>query len=206
MSDNDNRFEMKCGVMLAIFASILAILELGGAYSEYGMSIAYSEKVNAYAWYNSKSIKQNLVEGQRDSLASLLDAGVISTEHSEATHKIVEDLNEKINRYEKEKHEITVGSANLQKEEWIQDVDGVFGKVIGAQEWEQESEDYGAVTEIFDLANVFLQICLVVGAISLIVRTPGSRKAFFNGAVALGLLGTFIGVRAFIQYIGVAYD
>lgn len=204
MSD-DNRFEMKCGVMLAIFASILAILELGGAQSEYGMNIAYAEKVNAYAWYNSKSIKQTLIEGQRDSLASLLAAGVINKDHAEATHQIVVDLNEKIDRYEKEKHEITVGSAFVKQEDWIQDVGGELGHVIGAKEWDQESEDYGNVTAVFDLSNLFLQICLVVGAISLIVRTEGSRKSFFRGAVTLGLIGTVIGIKAFIQYLGVVY-
>lgn len=202
-SSADDRFDMRCGVMLAIFASILALMELGGSYSDYGMNYAQAEKVNAYAWYNSKSIKQNLAEGQRDTLESLLAAGVISPAHAGATQGYVATLQRDISRYKQEKEEILLGSAAVGKDKWAQELDGKLGQVIGAKPWEIESDAYGSVTEIFDLANLFLQICLVVGAISLVVRTEVSRRAFFRGAIGLGLLGTVIGINGFIQYLKV---
>lgn len=199
----EDRFDMKCGVTLAVFASVLAIMELGGSYSDYGMNYAQAEKVNAYAWYNSKSIKQNLAEGQRDTLESLLAAGVISSDHAAATREYVAGLQQTITRYDREKDEIMLGSAAVGESNWTQELDGKLGQVVGAKLWEAESDAYASVTEIFDLANLFLQICLVVGAISLVVRTEASRRAFYRGAIGLGLLGTAIGINGFLQYLAV---
>lgn len=203
MSPGDDRFDTRCGVMLAIFASILAIMDLGGSYSDYGMNYAQAEKVNAYAWYNSKSIKENLTEGQRDTLVSLLAAGVIGAEHAAATRGYVAQLDKKIERYEHEKEEIMLGSAAVGKDKWSQELDGKLGQVFGAKGWEAQSDAYGAVSEIFDLGNLFLQICLVVGAISLVVRTDVSRQRFYRGAIGLGVMGTCIGLYGVVRYFAV---
>lgn len=200
---DDDRFDSQCGVTLAIFASVLAIMELGGSYADYGMEYAQAEKVNAYAWYNSKGIKQNLAEGQRDSLQSLLAAGVIAESHAAATRSYVDGLQRDIDRYEREKDEILRGSAAVGEANWVQELDGQRGQIRGAKAWEAESDAYGTVTEIFDLGNLFLQICLVVGAISLVVRTEVSRQRFYRGAIGLGLTGTAIGVYAIVRYFSV---
>lgn len=197
----DDRFDMKCGVTLAIFASIMAIMDLGGAYSDYGMNFAQAEKVNSYAWYNSKGIKENLAEGQRDALESMIAAGAIVGEHATATRAYIAKVDEKIARYEREKREILEGSAAVGKDGWSQELNGKMGEVFGAKPWADQSEAYGNVSQIFDLANLFLQICLVVGSISLVVRTPASRMMFFRSAIGLGMLGTGIGIYAGLQYL-----
>lgn len=200
---DDDRFDGQCGVTLAIFASLLAIMELGGSYADYGMEFAQAEKVNAYAWYNSKGIKQNLAEGQRDSLQSLLAAGVIGDAHAAATRDYVARLQQDIVRYEREKDEILRGSAAVGEANWVQELDGERGRIRGAKAWEAESDAYGTVTQIFDLGNLFLQICLVVGAISLVVRSEASRMRFYRGAIGLGVTGSLIGVYAVFRYFSV---
>ena len=203
-SQDDARFDMKCGIMLAIFASVLAIMDLGGAYSEYGMNIAQLEKTNSYAWYNAKAIRRTLAESQSDLLSSLVGAGVITEQHSDATHEVIDRLDLEGARYRAEMREILQGSAVVGKENWAQDINGEFGVVVGALEWEKEFDEYARVTAYFDLSNMILQICLVVGAISLVVQTPGPRKGFFNGAIGLGIAGTLVGIWAMIQYLTVA--
>ena len=143
----------------------------------------------------------NLAEGQRDMLGSLLEPGSITENHSETTEQVVARLDQKIRRYDKEMNEITLGSANVGEANWAQDINGELGKIVGANEWEAQSVAYGNVVQIFDLANLFLQICLVVGATSLIVTTPVARMAFFRGAIGLGSLGASIGIYALFQYI-----
>lgn len=143
----------------------------------------------------------NLAEGQRDMLGSLLEPGSITENHSETTEQVVARLDQKIRRYDKEMNEITLGSANVGEANWAQDINGELGKIVGANEWEAQSVDYGNVVQIFDLANLFLQICLVVGATSLIVTTPVARMVFFRGAIGLGSLGASIGIYALFQYI-----
>lgn len=197
----EDHFDVKVGVMLSIFASILAIMQLAGSYSEFGMKYAQAEKANTYAWYNSKSIKQSLLEGQHDMLASLLQAGVIGGGHVVATTAYVGKLQEKVDRYEREKEEILQGSAAVGEKNWVQEQDGQKGLVKGAKEWEAESDAYGDVMSIFDFGNLILQICLVIGAISLVVRTPASRQRFYRSAIALGMAGTVMGLYGLVRYL-----
>jgi hypothetical protein len=200
----DDRFEIKCGVMIAIFASFLAIMQLGSAESEEAMTIAYAEKTNAYGWYNAKSIKQNLVEGQRDTLTFLLESGAITRELTGATQKNVEALELKAARYKAEKKEILLGSAAVGEENWTDLSDDSRGTIVGAKEWEKNAETYGAVNEVFDLSNLILQICLVISAICLMVQSTKSRAIFFTSAILIGLVGSGIGVKAVFEFIALS--
>lgn len=69
---------LSSGLTRAVFAAILAITDLGGG--KYGDDeiIGTNEKANFDAWYQSKSIKQCVVEGERDLVATLLEGGVIA--------------------------------------------------------------------------------------------------------------------------------
>lgn len=190
--------ELMTGLILAIFAAALAITDLGaGKYGDDEL-IAHNEKSNAYQWYSSKSIKQNLAEGQRDILQGLITSGVIPPEKAKGVEAAMQKLNQNIEKYGKEKKEILLGSAKVGKENWIQDVDGKLGQVIGSREWETKAEALGNVGDIFDLATLFLQLCLVLGAISLIMKSEKIKWLFFSAMVILGLAGSFFSVKAFL--------
>jgi len=258
--DPSARFEMITGIILAFFTAILALSGLAG--DSYGESIllAESEKTSAYDWYSSKSIKQTLTEGQRDTLAALLKTNSISEQNNfnykeyldeldkitlnvknavavqdldvkntsanqgkvlpEDYHldlelakvtgaleslfnnsneqnsiqtnieKYINELDKEINRYKKEKNEILQGSAAINSDDWTQDVDGELGKVIGAQEWEEEIELIEEAGSKMDLSGLFLEICLVMGAISLVMQRPTSKWVFLSAAIVIGLLGS----------------
>ena len=133
-------FETWCGVVIAVFAAVLAITDLGGG--KYGDDelIAHNEKGGAYLWYQSKGIKETLVEGQRDTLKALVEAGSIKPEQLPAIRKMVESLDADAARYGKEKKEILLGSKAVGQENWVQDVGGEMGKVTGAQEWQAKAD------------------------------------------------------------------
>jgi len=78
----------------------------------------------------------------------------------------------------------------LDKSQWVQDIDGELGKVKGAKEWETEIATMDEAGAKMDLASLFLQICLVVGAISLIMHKPKSKMIFLGSTVIIGLVGT----------------
>lgn len=197
--ERDNRFEVLCGLVLAIFAAVLAITDLGaGKYGDDEL-IAYNEKSGAYLWYQSKGIKETLVEGQRDTLQALVDAGSIRPEQLAGIQKTIADLDAKAVRYGREKKEILLGSATVGQEGWAQDVEGEMGKVTGAEEWETQAQALGKAGDTFDYSTFFLQICLVAGAISLILQVNQMRWSFFFGMVALGVTGSVFSVLAFLQ-------
>ncbi len=201
--DGKKRFETWCGVVIALFAAVLAITDLGaGKYGDDEL-IAHNEKGGAYLWYQSKGIKETLVEGQRDTLAALVDAGSIKPEQLPAIQKMVESLDADATRYGKEKKEILLGSKAVGKENWVQDVGGEMGKVIGAQEWQAKADALNDVGDIFDYATLFLQLCLVLGAMSLILQDAKLGRTFFIAMIVLGAIGTGFALMAFAQAGGV---
>lgn len=209
MSENTNaeinqeqaakRFELWTGITLAFFAAVLAITDLGaGKYGDDEI-IGTNAQASALSWYQSKSIKQSLVEGQQDMLQALLAAGVVNAEHAPALQNHVNTLQADIARYKKEKNEIMLGSAAVGKENWVQDIDGELGKVIGAKEWEHKLAVLGAAGDVFDTAVLFLQLCLVLGALALVLHSPSMKKVFFSAMVLSGALGGYYAVQAFLQ-------
>lgn len=202
--EKGKRFEALCGIMIALFAAVLAVTDLGAGKFGDDELIAHNEKNNAYLWYQSKGIKETLVEGQRDTLQSLMDAGSIKPEQLPAVQGLISKLDGKVLRYGKEKKEILLGSATVGQESWAQEVDGEMGKVVGAKEWESKAEALDGAGNTFDSAVLFLQICLVLGAISLVVQGGGTRRTFFLAMIGLGVLGTVLSALAFYQAFGIA--
>jgi hypothetical protein len=201
--EKGKRFEALCGILIALFAAVLAVTDLGaGKYGDDEL-IAHNEKNNAYLWYQSKGIKETLVEGQRDTLQSLVDAGSIRPEQLAAVQGLIRKLDGKVERYGKEKKEILLGSTTVGQEGWAQDVGGEMGKVVGAKEWESEAMALGGVGDVFDYSTLFLQICLVLGAISLVVQGGTTRRTFFLGMIVLGLVGAGFSALAYYQAFGI---
>lgn len=194
----NNRFEIWCGLFLALFAAILAITDLGaGKYGDDEL-IAHNSKNGAYLWFQSKGIKETLVEGQRDTLQALVEAGSIQPTQLAAVEKMIASLDADATRYGKEKKEILFGSKSVGQENWAQDVDGEMGRVIGANEWEAQAAGLGKAGDVFDYSTFFLQLCLVAGAISLILQMDRMRWSFFGAMVLLGAIGSGFSVLAFL--------
>ncbi len=191
------RFELICGLTIAFLAAILAVTDLGA--NKYGDDeiIGNNAKANVYAWYQSKSVKQSLVEGQRDLLNTLIESGSIRAENVSALQTHVKDLEEQIQRYSKEKKELLLGSAGVGRENWVQEIDGAFGKVVGAKEWDKKVEILGQAGDLFDLALLFLQLSLVLGAVALVIQKPSFKWWFYWAMVVIALVGCHYSIRAF---------
>ena len=207
MNENDNRqdpkessgFEVLCGLTLAILAAVLAITDIGGGRFGDDEIIAHNQKTNAFSWYQAKAVKESLVEGQRDMLKVLVDSGTIPAETRGQMTKLMSSLNMEIDRYKKEKAEILLGSTKVGEAAWVTEKDGKFGQIKGALEWEREAEKLGVAGDTFDLSVLFLQICLVMGAISLILKGERMRNFFYVTMLGLGGLGSYFSIVAFLH-------
>jgi len=191
-----SNFEIKTGVFIAIFAAFMAVNDLfAGKYGDDEI-MNTNNKAAAYQWYQSKSIKQSLAEGESSLLSSLLESNAIAAKSEDGIKNHINKLNFKIKKYEKEKAEILLGSKQVGKENWIQDVDGELGKVIGAKEIEKNLEILGSAGDKFDLATLFFQICLVIGAIAIIIKQEKMQMLFFVFMIVLGCFGTLFSYQA----------
>lgn len=202
MSEEKNTsFEIRCGVVIAIFAALMSISDLvAGKYGDDEI-IGTNEKAAAYMWYQSKSVKETLVEGEKSLLESLKEAGAINAKASEGIDNHIANLNRKIVRYKKEKNEILKGSKTVGENNWVQDLNGELGKIIGAQEIESHLATLARAGDRFDMASLFFQVCLVLGALSLVLKKENLQNLFFLGMCALGSLGVVLSTWA---YLGVA--
>ncbi len=191
-------FEARCGLVLALFAACMAISDLfAGKYGDDEILLT-AEKGSAYQWYQAKSIKQSLVEGERDMLKALLKAGAVSEATRGAIEGLVTKLDKKSDKYDLQKTEILEGSAAVGEAKWAQEKDGKLGQLIGAKEHEARIEVLGKAGDHFDLASLFYQLALVLGAISLVLKEERPRLAFFGMLVLLGLVGAGFTTSAMI--------
>lgn len=200
-SENNWNREMFTGLVLAVFAALMAISDLFAGKNGGDEVKAVNEKASAFMWYQSKSIRQNIAEGQEDLIETLMTAGVFKTEMNASIQKHLDSLKGKINKYDREKKEILLGSQTIGQENWAQEVDGKLGQVIGAKEWENEVNLRGEAGDRFDLASLFFQICLVLGAISLVIKKENLQKLFFGLMIGCGLVATSVSAWAFSIFL-----
>ena len=59
---NSSSSEMRCGAVIAIFAALMAITDLLAGKYDADEIIGTNDKAMAYSWYQSKSIKETLVQ------------------------------------------------------------------------------------------------------------------------------------------------
>lgn len=189
--------ELIIGLVIAVFAAVMAICDLGaGKYGDDEM-IANQKQTEAFNWYQSKSIKQTLAEGQRDMLQALVKTNAIETRAIAGVDSFIIELNQNVKRYKKEKDEILRGSLAVGKENWIQDVEGEMGKVKGANEWKAEAHQLGEAGDVFDKATLFLQMCLVLGAIALLIGSDKLKILFLYATIVIGALGSYYTIIAY---------
>ncbi|MEL6346342.1 MAG: DUF4337 family protein [Myxococcota bacterium] len=194
-----DRFEASCGLIIAVLAAALAITDIGsGRYGDDEL-IANSRRASDFQWYQSKSVKGNLAESERDLLSALLTAQVIQPDARPAIEKRMTALTEAAERYDQEKKEILLGSAAVGEENWVQDIDGEMGKLVGAVQWEARAAHLESVGDIFDFATFFLQISLVMGAVALLVDAERLQILFRRILVGLGVIGSALSVMAFLS-------
>ena len=192
------RWETRFGITLAIFAAALAINDLGaGKFGEDELKET-NEKSSSYMWYQSKGIKDSLAEGQSDLIRTLLQANAIAADKVDELEKVASKLDAQVRRYDREKHEILLGSAAVGPDNWVQEIDGKLGQVIGSKQREQAIEKLSAAGDVFDLATLCLQLSLVLGAIGLLLRIPQGRKLTFTTVIVLGVIGSLCCLRAYL--------
>lgn len=206
MSDLEKESEKKSktlerliALVFSFFAAVSAINGLyGGKFGDDEM-IAHNKENQMSTWYQAKSTKQILAENQRDMLKSFVKSKVVAESHRAAVDTLVMDLDQEINRYKKEKKEILLGSKAVGQENWAQDVDGKMGAVIGVKDYENTANLLGAAGDEFDLGSLLLNVCLVFGAVALILDEERLRAIFLVMLSIFGVAGTYFTIIAYLH-------
>lgn len=192
--NRSKKIENRGGVLIIIFVGLLAVMKVVTSGLEEEIAIANYKHVSYSNWYNAKSIKQVLKEGEHDYLISLVNAGLVAEEKSNEIQARIQMTNDLSKKYDKEKTEILEGSANIPKSSWTQDLEGEFGKIIGLKQWEKISANYFKVVAKMDIGILFLQIGVVFGVLGIIVDVHHNLQRVFVLIMAVtGLIGILFG-------------
>ncbi|PIB27817.1 DUF4337 domain-containing protein [Maribacter sp. 4G9] len=192
------RAEAVGGVLIAFFAALMAISQMINGELEEEMMIAHNKVVNYSSWYQSKSIKESLKESELDYLQALMETGVVQQEKMGSIQAKITNVQNQIKKYESEKTEILVGSSNIPKDAWAQDLDGEMGKIVGINEWEALAEEYDFATKKFDLGMLFFQISIVLGAVCIIIYdNPLLQKTFILCMIVTGIIGILLSIYGY---------
>lgn len=187
-------------ILIVLFAALMAVAELLNNNLEEQMMISHNQQVNYANWYQAKSIKQNLKESELDYLSALLESGIIPDKKLQGFKQRMAKTKTQVLKYEAEKTEILVGSSNIPREHWAQDLDGAMGKIIGVNEWEELTRQYENATQKFDLGKLLFQICIVLSAVCIIIRNNEKiQKNFIGLTLVFGTLGLIVSVYGFIM-------
>ncbi|WP_209399888.1 DUF4337 family protein [Pseudozobellia sp. WGM2] len=194
---NNRKIEERGGVLIIFFVALLAIMKVINSSFEKQIIDASNNEVSYSDWYNAKSIKQIMKESERDYLSALLSTSLLSQEKSSDLRMKVEDTKALIFKYEAEKTEILMGSANIPPSAWVQDLDGEMGKIIGLREWRETSKQLTETVAKIDLGILFLQISVVFGVICLIIQENQKLQQTFTwlmiGSGTIGILLSLYG-------------
>jgi hypothetical protein len=162
------------------------------------MSLAINKNGSYFSWYQSKSVKQSLQESHLATLESFIKAGMVKPEKEALLKEDIEKTKVDIKRYKMEKKEIMEGSANIPKTEWVQDIDGKMGAIVGVKEWEKMAAKLDDSTNKFDISMLFFQISLVLGAVCIIIYdNPKLQKMFIGLMIFSGSMGILFAIYGY---------
>ena len=193
------RAEAVGGVLIALFAALMAISQMVNGELEEEMMIAHNNVVSYSNWYQSKSIKESLKESELDYLTALISSGIVTDDKVQVIEEKIASVQKNINKYSAEKIEILKGSAFVGKENWKQDIEGEMGIITGVKEWQQLAATYDYATKKFDYGMLFFQICIVLGAVCIILYdNPILQKSLIVFMIIFGITGTILSIYGYL--------
>lgn len=168
----ESQLNARIAIFVAITATFMAICNIKGGNIVQNMSKAQSKAVNGWAYFQSKSTKQNITESTMNILEGQL-TGVTNPATRAEMEKTITKYREKIARYEKEKNEI---KAEAEAQEKAYDEMNVFD-------------------DQFDMTEAMLSIAIAMFGLTALTQ----KKQLFYFALTLSAGGFLLGVTAFLK-------
>lgn len=169
---SESKLNSKIAMFVAITATFMAICSIKGGNIGQNMSKAQSKAVNNWAYFQSKSTKQNITE----STVNILENQLVSTPSGAKQEELkatIKKYKEKIDRYEKEKNEI---KANAEAEE-------------------RAYEEMNVFDDQFDMTEALLTIAIAMFGLTALTQ----KKQLFFFALTLSAGGFLLGITAFLK-------
>ena len=155
-------------ITISILAVLVAMATLMGHRSSIEAVLLQTQASDQWAYYQAKNIRLH----EMQSVADLI--GVLDRGEKEKAEALREKYKTEIERYEKDKDQISEKAKELENER----------AVVSRKE------------DRFDAGEVVLDIALIICSLTLLTR----RKIFWYTSMVIGVVGFFIGVSGFLVH------
>ena len=172
----EDRFGRRVALVTALFAVILSISSLGGNNATKEMLLAQQKSSDQWAFYQAKVVREHLYRAQKQRLeVDLIERGsALRPETREKLDALVKKWDEEEKRYAAEKKDIEKDAKRLE----------------AVRDKNNTRDPY------FDLAEVFLQIAIVMSSVSILSK---SRPVFYFSLV-LAVIGATLTINGYALF------
>jgi len=166
--EQKDRLEKLVALTTAIIAVFLSISSILGSNADSDTLIFRGHANDQWSYYQSKSIKQNLYESNLQMLTIEFARPTNTGEFKKMVEEKIKNNQEKISKYETEKNEIKKK----------------------AEDFETLSEKSNEQGDVYDMAEGFYQIAIILAAVALIAKQKKMwLLSCLLGAVAVCITG-----------------
>ena len=165
---DEEPWTLPVAITINILAVLVAMATLMGHRSSIEVVLHQNQATDQWAYYQAKNNRLHQMQLDADML------GVLALAEKEKAAALREKYQKEIERYEKDKDQITEK----------------------AKEFENERAVVSRREDRFDAGEVILEIALIICSLTLLTR----RKAFWYSGIAIGIVGFFVGLSGFLVH------
>ena len=185
----DDRFRNRAALLIACVAAVLAIGGLGGGNATDDMIESNIKASDTWAFYQAKNVRQTMYEIEAAEIESALAAGTIAQAERPAAEARLKDYKAVIARYDSEPDAEAPNDP----------LKGEGKKELSARARAHEAafEDAARRDNAFDLAEVLLQLALVLGSVAILAV----NRWILGVSALLGIAGTALTLNGFLLLV-----
>jgi hypothetical protein len=185
-NEANETFRNRAALLIAVMAAALAVGGLGGGNATDDMIGSNIKASDTWAFYQAKNIRQTMYEMEADALQASLAAGTVPAAERVAAEARLKDYRSTIARYDSEPDGKDPSKGEGKKELMAQ-----------AKAHQADFETASARDNNFDLAEVALQLALVLGSVAILAV----NRWILGLSAALGLAGALLTANGFLLLV-----
>lgn len=179
-------FRNRAALLIAVLAAVLAVGGLGGGNATDDMVGNNIKASDTWAFYQAKNVRQTIYEIEAEKLKGALAAGTVAPAERPAADARLKDYEATIARYDSEPDPNDPTKGEGKKELSAQ-----------AKAYEAAFEQASARDNNFDLAEVALQLALVLGSVAILAV----NRWILGLSLALGIAGSLLTLNGFLLLV-----
>lgn len=179
-------FRNRAALLIALLAAVLAVGGLGGGNATDDMIGNNIKASDTWAFYQAKNVRQTMYEIEAEKLKGQLAAGTIAPAERPAAEARLKDYESTVARYDSEPDANDPSKGEGKKELSAQ-----------AKAYEAAFEEASARDNNFDLAEVALQLALVLGSVAILAV----NRWILGLSLALGVVGSLLTLNGFLLLV-----